>query len=169
MAWTGVCKVNFIQAVKHLTIVKGLSLRKALKKLSEESGIAFKTLEMWFYEDVKKSTLENQGINEDPENTEEKEEQNESRRPLLPVCRACGRSDITFVKNGSGKPYGLKSKFYMLCDACATQLKRANKTKEEDGIKYVCPHCGGGFSVPLNTAKAKIKRYEEGLKNGETI
>jgi hypothetical protein len=165
MAWTEVCKVNFIQAVKHLTVVKGMSLRKALTKLSEESGIAFRTLEDWFYKDVKDSTTKNRGIEEGVENTEEKGVTGGDKEW---TCRACGRSDVAPAVSAKGKELTPKSIHYGLCGGCRRKSQRAISNSNEDCLTVACK-CGEIIKIPWATVRSRLKKYEEGLKNGETV
>ena len=48
MAWTDACKIEAVAQVDH-KVEQGLSVRKALKELAEESGIPAKTIERWKY------------------------------------------------------------------------------------------------------------------------
>lgn len=49
MAWTETCKIDFRKQIEHKK-AEGMSVRKALKVLSEESGISIDTLDNWLYE-----------------------------------------------------------------------------------------------------------------------
>lgn len=49
MAWTETCKIDFKKQIEHKK-AEGMSIRQALKILSEESGIAIGTLDNWLYE-----------------------------------------------------------------------------------------------------------------------
>lgn len=166
MAWTEVCRVNFCQTVKHMTVVKKLKLKTALQKLSSESGIPVSTLKKWFYSDIEEKSTKNGTFTEDIENTKEILT-TEEKKSTSTVCRACNSEVESFKITSSGKPYGPKSKFYRLCQACAKQSERVSKIQSDDGISCVCPHCGEGFSIPWSTVKSRLRKYEEGLKNGK--
>jgi len=49
MAWTESCKIDANKQVEHLK-ERGMSVRQAIKKLSEESGIPANTINNWIYE-----------------------------------------------------------------------------------------------------------------------
>jgi hypothetical protein len=63
MAWTETCKIDFNKQVEHKR-AEGMSVRQALKVLSEESGIAIGTLDNWMYERCMKCnvTVDSEGI-----------------------------------------------------------------------------------------------------------
>ena len=48
MAWTETCKIDFKKQINHKKD-QGVSIRQALKQLSEESGISVNTLNSWLY------------------------------------------------------------------------------------------------------------------------
>lgn len=50
MAWTETCKIDFRNQIDHKTQKEGISVREALRVLSEESGIPIGTLVNWKYE-----------------------------------------------------------------------------------------------------------------------
>ena len=65
MAWTDQCRIAFQVNAKGLYLTqKGRkNLTKVLKNLSRESGIPYKTLERWWYEEKserKKESLKNE-------------------------------------------------------------------------------------------------------------
>ena len=67
MAWTETCKIDFKKQIDHKK-EQGVSVRQALKQLSEESDIAIGTLKDWLYEESTKKSrekrvLENQNVN----------------------------------------------------------------------------------------------------------
>jgi N6-adenosine-specific RNA methylase IME4 len=49
MAWTDSCKIDAVNQVKHKCEEEGLSIRKAINKLSNESGIPIDTLKKWYW------------------------------------------------------------------------------------------------------------------------
>lgn len=49
MAWTESCKIDANKQVQHLK-GRGMSVRQAIKKLSDESGIPENTINNWIYE-----------------------------------------------------------------------------------------------------------------------
>lgn len=157
MAWTEVCKINFIQTLKHLTIVKGMSLRKALKKLSEESNIPFVTLERWFYDNVKESTIKNDGTTDDIEKTDKNNTSDDILRSTEWKCRSCEKTDVKPALNGSGKPFGAKSKFHNVCKACKTRMNRSKN--ESEGMEANCPHCGNRFFINWASVKHRLNSW----------
>jgi len=49
MAWTDQCKISAVQTIKNTAEKDGLSIRKALKKVSKESEIPYSTLDKWYH------------------------------------------------------------------------------------------------------------------------
>lgn len=57
MAWTESCKIDANKQVQHLK-EKGFSVRLAIKKLSDESGIPENTINNWIYERAGKKQVD---------------------------------------------------------------------------------------------------------------
>lgn len=57
MAWTEVCKMDFAKQIEHKKS-QGISVRQALKMLSEESGIPIGTLTNWLYPDSRQKAID---------------------------------------------------------------------------------------------------------------
>jgi len=57
MAWTETCKIDANKQVQHLK-KKGMSVRQAIKKLSDESGIPENTINNWIYQRVGKKRVD---------------------------------------------------------------------------------------------------------------
>ncbi|MCK4328757.1 hypothetical protein KAX02_02835 [candidate division WOR-3 bacterium] len=59
MAWTETCKIDFVKQIEHKK-EQGISVRQALKQLSEESDIPIGTLSNWMYPEQTKARSERQ-------------------------------------------------------------------------------------------------------------
>ena len=154
MAWTDQCKIAFMANAEHQVFTqKGRkNITKVLKKLSQESGIPFKTLERWYYEKEKSkekllSSLKNEGITEQTENKEDNE--NSTPCTLRPICIKCKKNPVE-LDNKSGKSKSPKNKYYGLCQNCRKKAKVINDAialanKEDDGEWIICPECNHHF------------------------
>jgi len=91
MAWSETCKIDANKQVDHLH-KQGLSKRQAIKKLSNESGIPYDTLNNWVYprkSDVKNNVTlkpdtpsETKPNGADPENNEVKNKNQPSQEDI---------------------------------------------------------------------------------------
>jgi hypothetical protein len=157
MAWESVCKPGFRTSVLHLTFHKKLSLRSSIKKLAHESGIPVRTLTRWYYEDQDQGVYKNVNTDNPHEITIEK------ARASSNICRSCGRTVEKFeVVSKTGKPYSEKSKYYQVCVACASRMKRSTRsitTEDDSAMPLVFPHCGQGFGLPWGTVASRYSKH----------
>ncbi len=65
MAWTEQCKIDAVAQVDHLVQRDGISKRKAIRQMSQESGIPAKTLERWYWPS-RETDLKNEGTTAKP-------------------------------------------------------------------------------------------------------
>ena len=114
MAWTEQCKIAFDVAAKR-HIHKGMKVKEALKLLSEESGIPFKTLERWYYSNTQKKikNLKNEDICPTNENSSENEADNGTDN--VKVCSTCNINPA--------RPQGNE------CHSCKDKKERNTKLK----------------------------------------
>ena len=165
MAWSSVCKPNFMSSVRNCTFQQKLTLKDTIKKLSEESGIPQETLKRWYYEEIKEYELKsvnNDTSTKDTENTNKNGIHTQTKKW---TCKGCEKEAAPYI-GGSGKPVGPKSKYYGLCAACRMKAIRADSNKENEGMEIICPcGCNHGFRIPWSTVKSRLRKFEEGLKN----
>jgi hypothetical protein len=133
MAWTEQCKVAFhanCTAKLGKFKNKNRKLSGVLKELSKESGIPYRTLENWWYDQTHFISRENTGDRIYPD-------------PGM-MCIRCGENSVHMDKRKK-KPYSEESKYYGLCNACRrnqqciAQIDR--EASAENGAMTVCPHC----------------------------
>ena len=139
MAWTEQCKIAFDVAAKRY-VHKGMKVKDALKQLSEESDVPFKTLRNWYY---KKS----------PENGTPKEsygKNSEINIEVVPdgvrICATCN--------NNPARPEGTD------CYSCKGRKEREGKIKRLHQI--------AGHIRALQKQLEKDSQYAKKWSNGIT-
>ena len=170
MAWTEVCKINFKATCDGLMANRKVSVSKILRQLSDESGIPLRTLQRWWFEmKMKEENSAKNGANDEcteNNNKNEDEKTDGAQTEKKWICRACGKSDVSPALNGSGKPYGPKSRFYNVCLPC--KRKAQHTIKDGEGMETVCPECGTGHKIPWTTIESRLNQFKKmgGNENG---
>jgi len=152
MAWTDQCKVAFSTNAKALQLKQSgrKNISKILKQLAEESGIPFKTLERWWYE---QESLKNEGNPQGSENNTETTTETTTSTTERPICYACKKNKVELDQR-TGKPHRFGTALYGLCWTCrnikAKVQKIDNNTEKDEGIMAVCPKCSHVFYINKN-------------------
>lgn len=156
MAWTEQCKIVFKQHADHFYFSQTgrKSLTKVFKRLSQESGVPFKTLKRWYYDkekegDEKLNSLKNEPT---PELTENKDNTSCTSCIPLPICIKCKKNPVE-LDSTSRKPKTKQSKYYGLCGYCRQKAKvidDAIALANEDGVGEwtSCPKCHHQYLIP---------------------
>jgi len=117
MAWKEQCQIAFGVAAKKY-VHKGMNVREALRTLSEESGIPYKTLHRWYYEKgLKNETPNANGSNNDKNNADIDD-------MICPQCQINERRKQRLTDGNI--------RIHTLCIACANQQQ---KQKNERYLK----------------------------------
>jgi DNA-directed RNA polymerase subunit M/transcription elongation factor TFIIS len=165
VAWTGQCRLAFKHTADTLLWKQGdkKNVSEILKRLSEESGIPFKTLERWWYQE---ESLKNEEGQQSTDNTSlpSSSPQNNGTHTNIPICKECGKNPV-HLDCRTGRPYGQKSKYYGLCSTCRTgKQKMVARHKANGGafITTVCPKCGYTFNI--NPERITVRRPNDDSK-----